>query len=85
MVDIENKKVVVTGNFDQEKLSRKLNTKLHKKIKDVENKRKNKEAEMVLKKDEESKIIEEMDSDEEKEMAKYMLFSDANPNACSIS
>lgn len=24
-------------------------------------------------------------SDEEKEMAKYMMFSDENPNACSIS
>lgn len=57
MVDIENQKVVITGNFDKEKLLKKLKRKMHKRIKDVEKENKDEEPETILKKDEEAKIV----------------------------
>lgn len=99
MVDIENQKVVVTGNFDEEKLLKKLKKKMNKRIKDVEKENKDEEPETILKKDEGAKIAtenyeeSEMDRniyiqqnrDDEKEMARWMMFSDENPNACCLS
>ncbi|CAH8256590.1 unnamed protein product [Arabidopsis lyrata] len=100
VMDLENKKVVVIGNFDKDELSRKLNKKMQQKIKKAEKERQEWESEMMLKEAEEEKrvaeIYEEIDKDRnvylnpitdyEKEMAKhYNMFSDENPNACSIS
>ncbi|KAG7649907.1 Heavy metal-associated domain superfamily [Arabidopsis thaliana x Arabidopsis arenosa] len=100
VVDLENKKVVVIGNFDKDELSRKLKKKMHQKIKKAEKERQEWESEMMLREAEEEKklaeIYEEIDKDRnvslnpitdyEKEMAKhYYMFSDENPNACSIS
>ncbi|CAA0300643.1 unnamed protein product [Arabidopsis thaliana] len=100
VVHLENKKVVVIGNFDKDELSRKLNKKMHQKIKKAEKERQEWESEMMLREAEEEKrladIYEEIDKDRnvslnpitdyEKEMAKhYYMFSDENPNACSIS
>lgn len=99
-MDLENKKVVVIGNFDKDELSIKLNKKMQQKIKKAERERQEWESEMMLKEAEEEKrvaeIYEEIDKDRnvylnpitdyEKEMAKhYNMFSDENPNACSIS
>lgn len=99
-MDLENKKVVVIGNFDKDELSRKLNKKMQQKIKKAEKERQEWESEMMLKEAEEEKrvagIYEEIDKDRnvylnpitdyEKEMAKhYNMFSDENPNGCSIS
>ncbi|KAG7588401.1 Heavy metal-associated domain HMA [Arabidopsis suecica] len=100
VMDLENKKVVVIGNFDNDELSIKLKKKMQQKIKKAERERQEWESEMMLKEAEEEKrvaeIYEEIDKDRnvylnpitdyEKEMAKhYNMFSDENPNGCSIS
>ncbi|CAL9225098.1 unnamed protein product [Arabidopsis halleri] len=89
VVDIENQKIVITSDFDEEKLLEKLKKKMRKRINKVEKKRKDEEAKIVIEKDEEIEMDKGVymypNSDDEKEMAKYMMFSDENPNACSIS
>lgn len=85
-MDIANQKVVVTGDFDEDKLLKKIKKKMRKRMKKMEKK---KQEEETLKKYEESNMNSSIymnpSSDEEKEMARYMMFSDDNPNACSIS
>ncbi|XP_010435270.2 PREDICTED: uncharacterized protein LOC104719119 [Camelina sativa] len=86
VVDIENQKVIVTGDFDKEKLLKKLKKKMSKRINKMEQNKKDKEP---IQKDEkiemDSGIYINPSSDDEKEMSRYMMLSDANPNACSIS
>lgn len=85
MVDIENRKVVVTGNFDQEKLMKKMKKMIHK-IKDRESKiaaEKKKETSMHIQPNRDMHV--QPNSEDENEIAKYMMFSDENPNACCIS
>ncbi|XP_019089469.1 PREDICTED: uncharacterized protein LOC104733719 [Camelina sativa] len=85
-VDIENQKVVITGDFDKEKLLKKLKKKMRKRINKMEQKKKDKEP---IKEDEKFEmdrgIYINPSSVDEKEMSRYMMFSDENPNACSIS
>ncbi|XP_010468147.1 PREDICTED: heavy metal-associated isoprenylated plant protein 22-like, partial [Camelina sativa] len=85
-VDIENQKVVITGDFDKEQLLKTLKKKLSKSINKMEQKKKDKEP---IKKDEKIEIDRDIyinpSSVDEKEMSRYMMFSDENPNACSIS
>ncbi|KAL9286661.1 Heavy metal-associated isoprenylated plant protein 18 [Arabidopsis thaliana] len=85
-VDVENKKVVITGDFDEEKLWKELEEKMRKRIVKMEKEKKDDEP---ITKDEENEIDRGVymnpSSDDEKEMARWMMFSDENPNACSIS
>ncbi|XP_019087721.1 PREDICTED: heavy metal-associated isoprenylated plant protein 22-like [Camelina sativa] len=85
-VDIENQKVIITGDFDKEKLLNKLKKKMRKRINKMEQKKKDKEP---IKKDEKVEMDRDIyinpSSADEKEMSRYMMFSDENPNACSIS
>ncbi|KAG7543149.1 Heavy metal-associated domain HMA [Arabidopsis thaliana x Arabidopsis arenosa] len=89
VVDVENQKIVITGDFDEEKLLEKLKKKMRKRIIKVEKNRNDEEAKIVIENDEEIEMDRGVymypNSDDEKEMAKYMMFSDENPNACSIS
>ncbi|XP_023635204.1 heavy metal-associated isoprenylated plant protein 18 [Capsella rubella] len=78
VVDNENQKVVVTGSFDEEKLSKKLKKKIDKKMEEEESK-------IAAKKKEESDKHAKAKSDDGSEIAKYMMVGDANPNACCIS
>ncbi|XP_010435271.1 PREDICTED: uncharacterized protein LOC104719120 [Camelina sativa] len=74
------------GDFDKEKLLKKLKKKMRKRLEKMEQKEKDKQP---IKKDEEIEMDRDIyinpSSDDEKEMARYMMFSDENPNACSIS
>ncbi|KAG7620309.1 Heavy metal-associated domain HMA [Arabidopsis suecica] len=85
-VDVENKKVVITGDFDEEKLWKELEEKMRKRIVKMGKEKKDDEP---ITKDEENEIDRGVymnpSSDDEKEMARWMMFSDENPNACSIS
>ncbi|KAL1209314.1 Heavy metal-associated isoprenylated plant protein 17 [Cardamine amara subsp. amara] len=92
VADVENKKVVVVGNFDKEELLRKLNKKIkmHQKIMKAEKERKDREeckiaAEIREEIDKDRNIYLQPNTDYEKEMAKYYMLSDENPKGYSIS
>lgn len=88
--DTENQKVAVSGSFDLEKLLKKLKKVTGGKgvevVKEEEKDPEPEIVEVVKEKDEETEMVFEPNSDEQKEKEKYMLFSDENPNAkCTIS
>ncbi|EOA18046.1 hypothetical protein CARUB_v10006492mg [Capsella rubella] len=81
-------KIVVTGSFNQDKLLKKLIKVTGKDVEIVEKDEEveKKSDETVAEKTEEPEKVIEPNSDERKQMDKFMMFSDENPNAkCTIS
>ncbi|EOA18331.1 hypothetical protein CARUB_v10006850mg [Capsella rubella] len=72
-VDIVNQKIVITGDFDKEKLLKKLKKRMRKRIQKMEKKKRDEEHLRGV-------YINPSTADE-----RYMMFSDENPNACCIS
>ncbi|KAG2263335.1 hypothetical protein Bca52824_070414 [Brassica carinata] len=83
--DTENQKIAVSGSFNLEKLLKKLKKVTGEDVEIVEEEKKDPEPEIV-EIDAQPEVVFEPNSDEQKEIEKYMMFSDENPNAkCTMS